>query len=253
MRRQPGRDSARLIVIVVAVAVVTIAVPPLIAPHDPDPVAGGPVTSTSTPPADTGPATGRPSVPPPSAPPPSVPPPSAPPPSAPPGSRAPGATVPACAPATEASSRPSCGVYTTSLGTGWTIEGTGVRFLPAGVVPGTGQVAIRVEPQPDSRLNAVALVADSPVRAPPLLRLRVFGGRVHGSVLRLSASPSAQPDRARSVTLTAPVDRWSTFTVRLAELLPAGSPVRRIDLTVASELVPDAYRFFVDDVEFLDP
>lgn len=159
------------------------------------------------------------------------------------------AAVPSCAPATAATvvaGLPACAVYTTALGNGWAIESTGVRVIAAGVVPGTDIVALRVEPQ--EKAASVSLVAAVPVRVPDgaRLRFRVYGGRVHGTVLRVTVSADARPSGTAPVVLTAPVDVWTTFAVDLG----TQHTVRRIDLVIATDLVPNAYRFFVDDLVF---
>jgi hypothetical protein len=142
---------------------------------------------------------------------------------------------------------PSCVVYSTAVATGWAIESTGVKVFPVGTVPGSDRVAIRVEPK--ERVASVSLVASSAVLAPAgaHLRFSVYGGRVHGTVLRVSVSATTTVDHSKVVTLTAPVDVWSSFAVQL----DPGHPIRRVDLVIATDMVPNAYRFFVDDVEFV--
>ncbi|MET7392774.1 hypothetical protein ABZS66_04670 [Dactylosporangium sp. NPDC005572] len=155
----------------------------------------------------------------------------------------PAPSVPPCG--TGAGSRPACAVYGAALGTGWSIESAGVKVVPAGVVPGTDQVALRVEPK--EKTAFVALVATAAVTA-TTLRFRVYGGRVHGTVLRVTVAETAGRPAAAPVVLTAPVDVWTAFELDLAELLP-GRALRRIDLVIATDMVPNAYRFFVDDVQ----
>jgi hypothetical protein len=216
------------VVLVAAVGVVTVAVPPLIAPDE-----GG---SGSTATAPTTPATGSATA--------TTPAPTST--SLPTLTSSPGeATRPQCAPVNPsavAAGLPSCTVYSTALGNGWAIESTGVKVVPAGVVPGTDQVAIRVEPE--EKVASVSLVAAVPVTLPAgaRLRFRVYGGRVHGTVLRVSVQPGA----GKPVVLTAPVDVWSSFAVEVG----TQRTVQRIDLVIATDMVPNAYRFFVDDVEF---
>ena len=146
---------------------------------------------------------------------------------------------------TGGSSRPACTIYGAAVGTGWAVRSTGVKVVTDGVVPGTDQVALRVEPK--DKTAAFALVAAGPVTA-ARLTFRVYGGRVHGTVLRVTVSATTQPSGTPPVVLTAPVDVWTPFEVDLRELAP-GQPVRRIDLVVATDMLPNAYRFFVDDVQ----
>lgn len=145
---------------------------------------------------------------------------------------------------TGGSTRPACTVYGAALGTGWAVESAGVKVVPAGVVPGTDQVAFRVEPK--EKTASVALVAATPVAARHL-RFRVYGGRVHGTVLRVSAAGGGGPGRA-PVVLSAPVDVWTVFEVELAEFIPGGA-LRRLDFVIATDMVPNAYRFFLDDIQ----
>lgn len=152
-----------------------------------------------------------------------------------------------------ASPRPACAVYTTALGSGWSAEGVGVKVVPAGLVPGTEIVALRVEPK--EKTASVSLIASEPftVADGTLLKLRIYGGRLHGTVARLTLSPTTEFATARPATLNAPVDEWVPFTVPVADLLPGGGPIRRIDVEIATEAVPNAYRFFIDDVAFVAP
>ncbi|MDQ0369847.1 hypothetical protein [Catenuloplanes indicus] len=152
-----------------------------------------------------------------------------------------------------ASPRPACAVYTTALGSGWSAEGVGVKVVPAGLVPGTEIVALRVEPK--EKTASVSLVASEPftVADGTVLKLRIYGGRLHGTVARLALSPTTEFATDRPATLNAPVDEWVPFTVPVADLLPGGGPIRRIDVEIATEAVPNAYRFFIDDVAFVAP
>ncbi|MDG6102212.1 hypothetical protein Daura_44210 [Dactylosporangium aurantiacum] len=209
----------------VAIGLVTVGVPPLLLPrdHDPAPTA----LPTTSPPAA----------------PPTVSPSSQSPPVSPAASPTASPAAPPCG--TGGSARPSCTVYGAAVGTGWTVQSVGVKVVTNGVVPGTDQVALRVEPK--EKTAAVALVAAGPVTA-TRLTLRVYGGRVHGTVLRVTVSATTQPSGVPPVVLTAPVDVWTPFELDLRELAP-GRPVRRIDLVVATDMLPNAYRFFVDDLQ----
>lgn len=235
-RRGAGVTGSRVGVGVLLAGIVaaTVVVPPLIAPHD-----RHSATPVATPSADTpaseapasearaseAPATGTPATPARSKP------------------SAPGA----CVPVDEgglitATRRPSCGVYRTGLGTGWTVLGDGLKILAGQVVPGSDEVAMRVErTRPARPHTTMTLSAATPigVTGTSLLHLRVWGGRQFGTVLRLSAIPSGQGP----VTLTAPADRWTEFRVGLA----AGS-LSRITLVVAADQVPNVNRFFLDDI-----
>ncbi|MEU0555337.1 hypothetical protein [Dactylosporangium sp. NPDC006015] len=154
--------------------------------------------------------------------------------------------APAASPCgTAGSARPACTVYGAAVGTGWSVRSVGVKVVTDGVVPGTDQVALRVEPK--EKTAAVALVAATPVAA-TRLTFRVYGGRVHGTVLRVTVSATPDPAGTPPLVLTAPVDVWTPFDVDLRELAP-GRPVRRIDLVVATDMLPNAYRFFVDDLQ----
>jgi hypothetical protein len=214
----------------VAIGLVTVGVPPLLLPRGQEPPAAAPPTAGSS-------AAGSSAA----------------------GSSAAGSpvAVPSVAPTGAASSpgappcgtggsgRPSCTVYGAAVGTGWTVQSTGVKVVTNGVVPGTDQVALRVEPK--EKTAAVALVAAGPVTA-TRLTFRVYGGRVHGTVLRVTVSATAAPAGTPPVVLTAPVDVWTPFEIDLREVAP-GLPVRRIDLVVATDMLPNAYRFFVDDLQ----
>jgi hypothetical protein len=147
--------------------------------------------------------------------------------------------------------RPACRAYQATLGSGWRIASIEAEVLPADPVPGSQQIALRVEPQ--QRTASVALVAVVPLVAPRRLVASVYGGRVRGTSLRVSASSSPDADASRSVVLTAPPDRWTAFTVDLAPLLPADRPVvRRIDFRLAYDLTPNTSRFFLDGIELTD-
>lgn len=205
----------------VAIGLVTVGVPPLLLPRDHTPA---PATlPTAAPPTAQSPGAASPTASP------SVSP-----------TASPGA--PPCG--TGGSARPACTVYGAAVGTGWTVQSVGVKVVTNGVVPGTDQVALRVEPK--EKTAAVAFVAAGPVAA-TRLTVRVYGGRVHGTVLRVTVSATTQPSGAPPVVLTAPVDVWTPFELDLRELAP-GRPVRRIDLVVATDMLPNAYRFFVDDL-----
>jgi hypothetical protein len=147
--------------------------------------------------------------------------------------------------------RPSCRAYQGTLGAGWQVAAVDATALPGERVPGSDRIALRVEPQ--QRSASVALVAAVPVAAPGRLLASVYGGRVRGTSLRVSASGSAQADPSRSVVLTAQPDRWTTFNVDLTALLPAGRPaIRRIDFGLAYDATPNTGRFFLDDIELID-
>ncbi|MFI5838960.1 hypothetical protein ACIA8K_04490 [Catenuloplanes sp. NPDC051500] len=232
-----GRYAA----LAVAVGVVTVAVPPLIAPPDEPALpaaASQPPSVVTSQPASPGPVLS-------SSPSPS---PSASAPASPSTSSGPAGCV-----AAGSSPRPACAAYTTALGSGWTAEGVGVKVVPAGLVPGTEIVALRVEPK--EKTASVSLIASEPftVADGTVLKLRIYGGRLHGTVARLALSPTTAFSHDRPATLNAPVDEWVSFTVPVADLLPTGGPIRRIDLEIATEAVPNAYRFFIDDVAFTSP
>jgi hypothetical protein len=235
-RRGAGITGPRvgLGVLLAGTVVATVAVPPLITPHDrhsATPVAtpstetrasGAPVNEAPVSPA---PATGPPATP------------------ARPKQSAPGACVPVDeGGVVTATRRPSCGVYRTGLGTGWTVLGDGLKILAGQVVPGSDEVAMRVErTRPAQPHTTMTLSAATPIGVTDssLLHLRVWGGRQFGTVLRLSAVPSVRGP----VTLTAPADRWTEFRVELA----TGS-LSRITLVVAADQVPNVNRFFLDDI-----
>jgi hypothetical protein len=230
-----GRWSrrGRYLGVAALVGLVTVAVPPLIAPGRVRPAGSG------TPAIPAAPATSAAATAP------------SPVPSVSPSAAEPAGPLPCAAPQPgTASARPSCAVYTATLGTGWRIESTGVKVVPGGLVPGTDIVAIRVEPK--EKVASVALVAASAVTVPQRarLKLRVYGGRVHGTVLRLTMPVPGRPPGS-PVMLTAPADRFTDFTVELGDLLGGTRTVQRIDLGIATDLVPNAYRFFVDHVEFV--
>jgi hypothetical protein len=120
---------------------------------------------------------------------------------------------------------------------------------PGEIVPGTRQTAMRVErSRPAIPATAVALTAKSAVGVAPgeRLKLRVWGGRQFGTVLGLSVAPGG----TGSVTLTAPADKWTTYSVRLSELTHAPA-LGRIELAVAADQVPNVNRFFLDDIAIL--
>jgi hypothetical protein len=145
----------------------------------------------------------------------------------------------------EVGTRPACTVYAGSVGNGWRIVADGLKVLPGEVVPDTKETAMRVErSRPALPHTTMALVAATPVgvQAGTRLRLRVWGGRDFGTVLRLATSPGGT-----AVTLTAPADTWTAFSVKLADL--SGKPtLGRVDLTVAADQVPNVNRFFLDDI-----
>jgi hypothetical protein len=213
------------------IAAATVAVPPLITPDKK--AAQVPPVASAVPPAALVPAgTASPSHP-----------------------AAPSATGPApCAPAAnggtvEVTGRPACAIFTGGLGNGWTVTGDGMKVLPGEIVPGTRQTAMRVErSRPAIPATAVALTAEAAVGVAPgeRLKLRVWGGRQFGTVLRLSVAPGG----TGSVTLTAPADKWTTYSVRLSELTHAPA-LARIELAVAADQVPNVNRFFLDDIAIL--
>lgn len=143
---------------------------------------------------------------------------------------------------------PSCTAYGTALGTGWSLAGSGTKVMPGERVPGSEEVAVRVETE--QQAASVSLLANAAVGvpAPGHVRFRVYGGRTYGTVLRLTVSSSTAARPARPVVLVAARDRWTTFSVKLSALVPAGAGVRRLDLAIATDLVPRAYRFFLADV-----
>jgi len=216
-------------VLLVGIAVATVVIPPLITP-DRKPAAAPPASSLA-PPAALVPAvtvSARPSRSP---------------------SSGPQGCVPAKPGTVEVSSRPSCAVYTASLGNGWTITGDGMKVLPAAVVPDTKETAIRVErTRPAIPATSVALACKSPIGISPggRLTLRIWGGREYGTVVKLAVAPA----HTGSVLLAAPADRWTTFTVKLSELT-RGTTLARIDLAVAADQMPNVNRFFLDDITIL--
>jgi hypothetical protein len=143
--------------------------------------------------------------------------------------------------------RPWCTAYQGTLGSGWQVAGVDAKVLPGDRVPGSSQLALRVEPQ--QRAASVSLVAAVPVVVPGRLVASVYGGRVLGTSLRVSASGSPGAEPSRSILLTAPPDRWTAFTIDLAGLLPAGPPVvQRLDFALAYDATPNLSRFFLDDI-----
>jgi hypothetical protein len=232
-RRAPGVTGRRigLGALLAGIAAATVAIPPLITPDKK--AAPVPPVASAVPPAALVPAgTASPSHP-----------------------AAPSATGPApCAPAAnggtvEVTGRPACAIFTGGLGNGWTVTGDGMKVLPGEIVPGTRQTAMRVErSRPAIPATAVALTAKSAVGVAPgeRLKLRVWGGRQFGTVLGLSVAPGG----TGSVTLTAPADKWTTYSVRLSELTHAPA-LGRIELAVAADQVPNVNRFFLDDIAIL--
>ncbi len=150
------------------------------------------------------------------------------------------------------SARPSCAVYTTVLSTGWQALGTGTNVTPGQRLPDGEQTAMRVQKRVKKREDpaTVTLLASSPftVGRNTTLRLRIFGGREFGTILRVSASPSADRAGTRTMVLEAPPLRWSSFTLRVGALSP--ERLRRVDLAIATDQMPQAYEFFVDDIVF---
>ncbi|GIH28857.1 hypothetical protein Aph01nite_71670 [Acrocarpospora phusangensis] len=145
---------------------------------------------------------------------------------------------------------PACLIYASALGTGWQVSGSGTNVTPGRPVPDGDQIAIRIQRRVKTRDQpaTVTLLAGAPVTigANTRLRLRIFGGRQYGTILRLSASPTAGRAGAMTVTLQAPPERWASFVVHVGALSPAR--LRRIDLAIASEQLPQAYEFYVDDL-----
>lgn len=226
-RRAPGRRGHRLGlgVLLAGIAAATVAIPPLINPGRPVPASSGPAPAPSSPAAPT-------------------------------TVRATAVTKRAgperCAPAArtgqvvEVTAEPSCVVYGTALGAGWTATGDGLKVVPGSLVPGTADTAMRVErSRPAIAATSLALTAGTPVGIAPgdRLTLRVFGGRQFGTVFRLAVAPAG----TGTVTFTAPADRWTSYTVRLAELT-RGPALARVDLLVVAGQVPNVNRFFLDDI-----
>ena len=146
----------------------------------------------------------------------------------------------------EVTTRPSCGIYDGSLGNGWAATGDGMKVMPGEVVHETREPAMRVErTRPALDETAMALTPATPVGLRPgdKLRLRIRGGREYGTVLRLTVAPSG----TGRVTLTAPPEKWTTFTVALDELT-ARDRLTRIDLEIADDQVPNVNNFFLDDI-----
>ena len=160
----------------------------------------------------------------------------------------------ACAPvvkggSVEITTRPSCGIYDGSLGNGWAATGDGMKVMPGEVVHETGEPAMRVErTRPALDETAMALTPATPVGLRPgdKLRLRIRGGREYGTVLRLTVAPSG----TGRVTLTAPPEKWTTFTVALGELTTRDR-LTRIDLEIADDQVPNVNNFFLDDIAII--
>ncbi|MEU8386346.1 hypothetical protein [Streptosporangium sp. NPDC048865] len=150
------------------------------------------------------------------------------------------------------STGPSCAVYTTVLSTGWQALGTGTNVTPGQRLPDSEQTAMRVQKRVKKREDpaTVTLLAASPftVGRNTTLRLRIFGGREFGTILRVSASPSAGRAGTRTMVLQAPPLRWSSFTLRVGALSPGR--LRRVDMAIATDQMPQAYEFFVDDIVF---
>jgi hypothetical protein len=227
-RRVPGGAGPRigLGVLLVGIAVATVVVPPLITPSRRLPATASVATPSPVlvPPA-IGPATVTTA------------------PSAPSGASGP---APCASREGSVTATPSCTLYATALGNGWSVAGDGLKVLPGEVVPGTKQVAMRVErSRPAVPATTLVFTARTPVGidAAGRLRLRVWGGRQYGTVLQVSRGP----DGTGSITLTAAADKWTTYTIRLGDL-GRGRSVTRIELAVAADQVPNVNRFFLDDV-----
>jgi hypothetical protein len=135
--------------------------------------------------------------------------------------------------------RPSCRAYHATLGKGWQITGLDTTWVTGDRVPGTQRLALRVEPR--QHTASVTLVPAAPVLPGVTLTASVYGGRTRGTSLRVSAGAGT------SVVLTAGPDRWTSFTVDLAALLP-GPALRRLDFALAYDLTPNTGRFFLDDI-----
>jgi len=227
-RRAPGATGQRLGLgaLLVGIAVATVAVPPLITPGRKaatPPVASGPTAPiaelvpavTASPPA--------------------------------PAASSPTTTAPAksrCA--VQVTATPACAIFTSSLGNGWSVKGDGMRVLPGETVPDTKERAMRVErSRPALPATALTLTPRSTlgIGAGDHLKLRVWGGREFGTVLKLSVAPGG----TGALTLTAPADKWTSFTIKLADLT-GGRTLSRIDLAVAADQVPNVNRFFLDDI-----
>jgi hypothetical protein len=222
----PGGSGPRigLGALLVGIAVATVAVPPLITPSrrppatsslaSPAPVLVPPAIG----PADVTPSPSRPASP----------------------------SGPAPCASGGVTATPSCTLYAGALGNGWTVAGDGMKVLPGAVVPGTRQVAMRVErSRPAVPATTLAFTARRAVGIGPAgrLRLRVWGGREYGTVLKVSLGSAG----IGAITLTAAADKWTTYTIRLADLGHSRS-LTRIELAVAADQVPHVNRFFLDDV-----
>ena len=223
-RRAPGVTGQRigLGALLVGIAVATVAVPPLITPGRKQ-AAAPPVVTSTAPIAKLVPAVTA---------------------SAAPASAAPTPTRAGCA--VQVTTTPACAVYTGSLGNGWSVRGDGMKVLPGETVPGTEERAMRVErSRPAIPATALTLTARSTLGISPgdHLKLRVWGGREFGTVLKLSVAPGG----TGSLTLTAPADKWTSFTIKLADLT-RGRTLSRIDFAVAADQVPNVNRFFLADI-----
>jgi hypothetical protein len=120
------------------------------------------------------------------------------------------------------------------------VAGTGVVLSPGQSVPGTSDTGLRVEAEGD--VASLSFVAADPVTwsAGEHLLLRVYGGRVNGTALRIRSAAGGTP-----VVVTAPADQWTSFSVVLPVV---GDSVASIVVDVAQDLVPRTYRFFLDGV-----
>jgi hypothetical protein len=144
---------------------------------------------------------------------------------------------------------PSCHAYDAILGYGWQVSGTGAKVLTGQRIPGSTQLALRVEPE--RQTASVTLIPATPVvtSAHGKLTVNIYGGPVRGTTLRVSAAGSGAADPSRAVVLTAPPDHWTAFTADLTRLLPGGATLLgRIDFTLAYDLNPNLRRFFLDGV-----
>ena len=237
-RRAPRVTGQRvgLGALLLGIAVATVAVPPLITPEQ---SAVPPLITPEHPAVPPSPAVVGPAVT------------AVPFPRVKPTSGGPQTCVPAARSGTvELTGRPACAVYTTGLGDGWTASGDGLKVLPGEVVPDTREPAMRVErSRPAVPATAMTIAARTVVSFAPgaRLKLRVWGGREFGSVLKLSVAPTG----TGAVTLTAPADKWTSYSVKLADLT-RGRTLTRIKLVVSADQVPNVNRFFLDDNAIVD-
>lgn len=221
-RRAPRVTGQRagLVVLLAGVAAATVAVPPLITPHHRSPSSAPPgVPARVAPAASPAPLSSL----------------------APPTSLASPSAV--CAPATGAlTAQPSCRIYAGGLGNGWTASGDGLKVLPGAVVPDTKEPAMRVErSRPPIPATTMTITARTAVGLAPGAKLtfRVWGGREFGTVALVSAGP----DSGAPVRISAPADRWTSYTIPLGR-----GRLQRITLAVEADQVPNVNRFFLDDI-----